>query len=306
MLAVAILVVVVAVALRGTLPGAAHPQPRQAAPPGPASVVTVVALMAVSLAILTVAAIARLRDPRARIPAPRIGQRWSLGTTRRVRWTMLLVLVALVAAALVMPPLGLRGVPPLPDQSPRQGPDTPPGGTGDPPGTDSVETPPPLSPEPPAILGTVLSVSAVLFVILIAVVVVIMHRRRGTAIAAPDSAQTSGPTDSDADSLVRAAEMALAEVGDTSREPRRAIIACYASMESELELVPATAPRDFDTASEVLARAMQHRALRVGPATRLVELFEEARFSPHLMGEGHRDQAVAALRDVLADLRGAR
>ena len=38
-------------------------------------------------------------------------------------------------------------------------------------------------------------------------------------------------------------------------------------------------------------------------SARLVELFEEARFSPHVMNEGHRDTAVDALRLVLADLR---
>jgi hypothetical protein len=32
-------------------------------------------------------------------------------------------------------------------------------------------------------------------------------------------------------------------------------------------------------------------------------LFEEARFSPHVMNEGHRDVAVGALRLVLTELR---
>ena len=55
---------------------------------------------------------------------------------------------------------------------------------------------------------------------------------------------------------------------------------------------PATSPRrvpqDFDTPTEVLARAVEHHALHVGTATELVSLFEEARFSPHLMTETHR------------------
>jgi hypothetical protein len=53
----------------------------------------------------------------------------------------------------------------------------------------------------------------------------------------------------------------------------------------------------------VLARAVDHHALRADSASQLVELFEEARFSPHVMNEGHRDVAVDALRLVLADLR---
>jgi hypothetical protein len=106
-----------------------------------------------------------------------------------------------------------------------------------------------------------------------------------------------------AESLARAAEVGLAEIGDLSREPREAIIACYAAMERELTHVPGAAPLDCDTPTEVLARAVGHRALNAESATRLVELFEEARFSPHVMNEGHRDAAVDALRLVLTDLR---
>jgi hypothetical protein len=83
-----------------------------------------------------------------------------------------------------------------------------------------------------------------------------------------------------------------------------AIIACYIAMERELARVPGAAPQDFDTASEVLARAVDQRALRPGAATRLVDLFEEARFSPHVMNEGHRATAVGVLNQVLAEMRG--
>ena len=40
-------------------------------------------------------------------------------------------------------------------------------------------------------------------------------------------------------------------------------------------------------------------------AAKLVELFEEARFSPHVMNEGHREVALRVLRPVLAELRSA-
>ena len=105
------------------------------------------------------------------------------------------------------------------------------------------------------------------------------------------------------DSLARAAEVGLAEIGDLSREPREAIIACYAAMERELENSPEVVPRESDTPSEVLARAVEHHALRADTATELVDLFEEARFSPHVMTEEHREIAVRVLRLVLAELR---
>ena len=79
---------------------------------------------------------------------------------------------------------------------------------------------------------------------------------------------------------------------DLSREPREAIIACYAAMERELANVPGAVPQDFDTPTEVLARAVEHHALHADNAVQLVNLFDEARFSPHVMNEGHRDVAV--------------
>ena len=107
----------------------------------------------------------------------------------------------------------------------------------------------------------------------------------------------------DAESLALAAERGLAEVGDLSREPREAIIACYAAMENALANAPGAAPQDSDTPSEVLARAVQHQALQSGSATELVTLFAEARFSTHVMNEGHREAAERALRLVLDELR---
>jgi hypothetical protein len=59
------------------------------------------------------------------------------------------------------------------------------------------------------------------------------------------------------------------EIGDLSREPRQAIIACYAVMERELGNVPDAVPQDFDTASEVLARAVEHHALHDKSAKQL-------------------------------------
>ncbi|UUO01889.1 DUF4129 domain-containing protein [Mycolicibacterium novocastrense] len=103
-------------------------------------------------------------------------------------------------------------------------------------------------------------------------------------------------------SLARAAEVGLAEIGDLSREPREAIIACYAAMERELTRVPGAAPQAYDTPTEVLARAVASGALRSDSATELVELFEEARFSPHVMNEPHRDAAVRVLNRVLTEL----
>ena len=148
---------------------------------------------------------------------------------------------------------------------------------------------------------------ATLVAVLVLVVVgaVAAARRRRVEAAPIVTAEPLRPTPAPgtSESLVRAAEVGLAEIGDRSREPREAIIACYAAMERELARVPGAVPQDFDTPTEVLARAVENHALRVDSAGELVNLFEEARFSPHVMSEAHRESALSVLRLVLAELR---
>ena len=174
------------------------------------------------------------------------------------------------------------------------------------PDPDTAPRPAPADSEPESETNVVGYLVPPMLVLMVLVIVgtAIASRRRG-------SGEPQYPVDDDADehptptagvSLARAAEIGLAEIGDLTREPREAIIACYAAMERELTRVPGAVPQDCDTPSEVLARAVDNRALRADSATELVELFEEARFSPHVMTEGHRDAAVRVLERVLAEL----
>jgi len=55
----------------------------------------------------------------------------------------------------------------------------------------------------------------------------------------------------------------------------------------------------------VLARAVERHVLRADSAIELVDLFEEARFSPHVMDEDHREVAVRVLQLVLDELQAA-
>jgi hypothetical protein len=166
----------------------------------------------------------------------------------------------------------------------------------------------PDSPDDPGVnvIGYLVPPMLILMAVIVVGMVVASRRQRRAstswAIAGDDDAEAPAAPGA-AESLARAAEVGLAEIGDLTREPREAIIACYAAMERELTHVPGAVPQDCDTPSEVLARAVDHHALRADSASQLVELFEEARFSPHVMNEGHRDVALDALRLVLADLR---
>lgn len=287
--------------LRGYIPGAAE-RPADRGPPesNPLALAAVVVLLTAAVAIIGFAIIVRLRDRRARPPSAGALPRGA-GAMGRPTWRFSLLALGLVIAWLllivVLSRVGGEGV--LEPPPPASGPE--------------AATPAPDANTPPARLPDETGSGVVEYLIppmLLLMVAVVL----GTAIAArrqrrdPQTypfADEDGPAataPAGTNSLARAAEIGLAEIGDLSREPREAIIACYAAMERELTRVPGAVPQDCDTPTEVLARAVERNALRADSATELVELFEEARFSPHVMTEAHRDAAVRVLHRVLAEL----
>jgi Domain of unknown function (DUF4129) len=296
--ALIVLLLVVSAALRGYLPAshAARGEPASSR----AALIFVVATLGVTLALVAIAVIARLRDPRA--AAPQAGQLSEmLGTGRgRPSWRVLLIGLAVIVAWLLIVMLVNRLLTGHPiGQAP------PPPATGaSPPEHVSAPAPPRPHPQNGDMFGILLAASVPMMLILVAGTLVMSRRRwRATApvIVADDHLESPGPP-TRSESLARAAERGLAEMTDLSREPREAIIACYAAMERELANVPGAVPQDFDTPTEVLARAGDHHALHADNAVQLVNLFAEARFSPHVMNEGHRDVAVRVLRLVLDEL----
>ncbi|KKC02753.1 DUF4129 domain-containing protein [Mycobacterium nebraskense] len=297
--ALIVLLLVVSAALRGYLPAshhAVHGEPTN----NPAALVLVVAALGVTLALVAVAVIARLRDPRA--AAPQAGQLSEmLGTGRgRPSWRVLLIGLAIIVAWLLIVLvasrlLGPHGV----------GQAQPPPATGAPP-AEHANAPALGRPHPQNgdMFGILLAATVPMMLIIVTGTVVMSRRRWRAATPGPvadDHAESPAPP-TRSESLARAAERGLAEMTDLSREPREAIIACYAAMERELANVPGAVPQDFDTPTEVLARAVEHHALHADNAVELVNLFAEARFSPHVMNEGHRDVAVRVLQVVLDEL----
>ena len=295
--AVIVLLIVAAVALHGYLPGAQRPPPDRTTS-GLGSLFAVVAMLAVSMAIIVIAIITQSRrrpvsygegEPRRELP----------GGRRPLTWRMVLIAVAVLIAWLLLVALLSRlnahlGV----EQQPPNA-SAPPSGTAQPPQQ-------PDHPEPPSNVFSLLAGSTVLLMMAVFVGAAILgrrQRRRITPAAPPDDEYRPATAASGPDPFARAAEVGLAEIEDLSREPREAIIACYAAMERELENSPEIIPLESDTPSEVLARAVEHHALGEDTATELVDLFEEARFSPHVMTEQHRETAVRVLRLALAELR---
>ena len=296
--AVIVLVIVAAAALHGYLPGAQTP-PRDRPTDSLGSLVAVIAMLAVSMAIIVIAVVTQSRN-RPVAPGPGELPRERGGDRRPLTWRMVLVAAAVVIAWLALVAL-------LPRMNAQFGLDAPPPDAGaPPPGTSAPPVERPAEPEPSSNVFSLLAFSTVLLMMLVFVGAAIIgrrQRRRTPPVTATAGEYLTATTASAPDPLARAAEVGLAEAEDLSREPREAIIACYAAMEHELENSPNVVPRESDTPTEVLARAVEHHALRADNATELVELFEEARFSPHVMTEQHREAAIRALQLVLVELR---
>lgn len=298
--ALIVLLLVVSAALRGYLP--ASPRgPRDEPASSGAALIFVVAILGAALTLVAIAVIARLRDPRA--AAPQAGELSEmLGTGRgRPSWRVVIIGLAVLAAWLSIVLVGSRllsahgdgQAPPSPATAAASG--------------EHANAPAPRRPHPPnGDMFGILLAATVPTMLIIAAGTVVMSRRRGRAAtpatAGDDFVESAAPP-TRSESLARAAERGLAAMTDLSREPREAIIACYAAMERELANVPGAVPQDFDTPTEVLARAVEHHALHADNAVQLVSLFAEARFSPHVMNEGHRDVAVRVLKLVLDELR---
>jgi len=300
--AVIVLLIVTGASLRGYLPGA-EPASEQGSPRSSASLAYLVALLAISLVVVGAAVIARLRDPRAPVasagaPPDRFGSGVGLPP-----WRILLLAAGVLVGWLLMVWLLTWFV--MPHEISH-----PPAGTAPSTSPPQTENGPPLqrtdSGDNGDVLGYLLASTVALLVLIVIGALAAVRQRRNAipriAVAEPPApAEPAGASES----LARAAEVGLAEIGNLSREPREAIIACYAAMERELAHLPEAAPQDFDTPTEVLARAVEHRVLQADNAARLVRLFTEARFSSHVMTEKHRDIAVGVLAVILGELRSS-
>jgi Domain of unknown function (DUF4129) len=300
-IAVITLMIVAAWALRGYIPGGERVAEREKPPSNPAALAVVVVMLCAAVAIIGFAIIVRMRDRRPRRPPAGALSR-SPSAVGRPTWRFALILLGMVIGCLLLVLLLTRlgGPTEQPASAPPAAPET------SAPASDTAPRPAPADSEPESdtnLVGYLVPPMLVLMVLVIMGTAIASRRRGSGEVQYPvDNDAHEHPTQTAGVTLARAAEIGLAEIGDLTREPREAIIACYAAMERELTRVPGAVPQDCDTPSEVLARAVDNRALRADSATELVELFEEARFSPHVMTEGHRDAAVRVLERVLAEL----
>jgi hypothetical protein len=84
-------------------------------------------------------------------------------------------------------------------------------------------------------------------------------------------------------------------------DPRHAVIKAYAGMERALA-EDGLPRRSSETPLEYLRRALERLSASAAATTRLTSLFEQARFSSHLIDEEMRREALAALGDLRSEL----
>lgn len=125
-------------------------------------------------------------------------------------------------------------------------------------------------------------------------------RRRADIEPEPDDGEPGGDTE-DGTALAEAVAAAEEQLDSHGDDTRAAIIAAYLAMERALVSTGASR-RASDTPTDFIVRAMNAAHVPLGAATRLTDLFREARFSTHPMPPGARDDAVRALAGVSAAL----
>jgi hypothetical protein len=130
--------------------------------------------------------------------------------------------------------------------------------------------------------------------------------RRGQNLAGQEDLDD---TQQDEVELLVAAVDAADEGLHRHSDPRAAVLAAYAAMAGQLSGGLARrgrAARRSDTATELLDRAVAAGLVDGAPARTLTELFREARFSEHPMGEDARRSALDCLARVRGELAARR
>jgi hypothetical protein len=92
----------------------------------------------------------------------------------------------------------------------------------------------------------------------------------------------------------------LADLRDEG-DPRKAVIRTYARMEQTFAAY-GVARRRSETPQEYLTRVLDRLRVSADSAERLTRLFERAKFSTHRIDPGMKDEAIAALTGLRAEL----
>lgn len=136
------------------------------------------------------------------------------------------------------------------------------------------------------------------------ILVVLTVGTLGYLLIRRDTDVLEGDEEDEEEAMTRAVQAGREAVADRAiTDPREAIVACFAAMESALAHRGGSfSPRAADTPWEVLNRGIDAASLPVDAASTLLRLFREARYSTHPMDDQDRTAADAALGDLLHGL----
>lgn len=104
-----------------------------------------------------------------------------------------------------------------------------------------------------------------------------------------------------AEALAGAADAGLRRIGEG--EPADAVVACWVLLE-HAAADAGVRRRPAETVSELTARVLAQHEVSAAVLGELADLYREARYSGHRLGEPERDRARAALTVVRAELAG--
>lgn len=132
--------------------------------------------------------------------------------------------------------------------------------------------------------------------VVLAIVAYVLAERRQRRSLAPDDAaaaeEVAGLLDGGFDDL------------RAEQDPRRAVIAAYARLESALGAAGLPRMR-AETAEEYVTRILGRLEVERRPVEKLTKLFEAAKFSHHDVDEAMKNEAISALVDIRDELRAA-
>ena len=137
-----------------------------------------------------------------------------------------------------------------------------------------------------------LALSVVALIVIGGAVVFIRMRRPGPIAPVAETVEQE---------LASAVETTIDDL-QSEGDPRRAVIAAYASMERVLAS-HGLARRRSDAPLEYLARVLRRLNVRESAVRSLTELFEYAKFSQHEIGADMKEEAITALEHLRDDLR---
>jgi heme/copper-type cytochrome/quinol oxidase subunit 2 len=172
------------------------------------------------------------------------------------------------------------------------------GGDENVPLSERTAPPPAAASAPPADQGQLdwVVVAATAGTLFVALVLLAVAMRRNNVSRAP--------RDERPNMLLASLDQSLDDLR-AEPDPRRAVIAAYARMERALA-VEGLERRASEAPLEYLARMLADLRASAASSRRLTQLFERAKFSPHEIDPGMRDEAIDALEAVRTELRDVR